>query len=316
MNTQVKKVVVPEFINGLQREYERAACGQLNSAQEALFAIQQVTKSDAAMDAVQKNPQSLRDAYLQAAACGISLNPINKEAYLIPRKKQIVLELSYQGLKRIAEESGAITSCKAEIVYAADRFRSRGPFAVPEHDFDPFAPTADRGPIRGVYCVAKLPDGNVMTDFMNMDQILQVRNKSMDAEGDYSPWKHWFDQMVLKTSVKRASKSWPRTGGKMDRLDGAIHYLNTVGGEGVVIQGEVEQPSLPLLTDSDVKLIESNSDFVDWVGKVEQRAVQQRSWQAAEEYVRERLNTPEQRYQLAYAIDRLVAAKATIANAA
>ncbi len=49
--------------------------------------------------------------------------------------------------------------------------------------------------------------------------------------------------MAKKTVVKRAYKYWPKT----ERLDTAIHHLNTDGGEGLaVLSGQqVQQQSLP-----------------------------------------------------------------------
>ena len=45
--------------------------------------------------------------------------------------------------------------------------------------------------------------------------------------------------MIKKTVVKRASKSWP----KSERLDKAVHHLNTDGGEGITFDSE--QPEAP-----------------------------------------------------------------------
>lgn len=40
--------------------------------------------------------------------------------------------------------------------------------------------------------------------------------------------------MIKKTCVKQAYKYWPKT----DRLESAIHHLNTEGGEGIVIENQ------------------------------------------------------------------------------
>ena len=43
--------------------------------------------------------------------------------------------------------------------------------------------------------------------------------------------------MIKKTVIKRAYKLWPKT----DRLDGAVHFLNTENGEGLAVL-DAEQP--------------------------------------------------------------------------
>ena len=43
------------------------------------------------------------------------------------------------------------------------------------------------------------------------------------------PWKDHWGEMARKTIVKQASKYWPQ----VDRLDNAMHMLNTDGDEGL-----------------------------------------------------------------------------------
>jgi recombination protein RecT len=99
----------------------------------------------------------------------------------------------------------------------------------PTHKFNPFA--KDRGEIVGVYCVAKTNHGDWVTDTMTIDEVYAIRDRSESYKaGKSTPWKTDPGEMIKKTIVKRASKMWPKT----DRLDEAIHHLNTDGGEGVV----------------------------------------------------------------------------------
>ena len=120
----------------------------------------------------------------------------------------------------------------AERVREADRFVLQGMDRPPVHDYSPFA--KDRGPIVGVYCVAKTADGDYLTDTMAIDEAFAIRDRS-------SAWKAWVEkkkkcpwvtdegEMIKKTIVKRASKMWPKT----ERLDKAVHHLNTDGEEGL-----------------------------------------------------------------------------------
>jgi recombination protein RecT len=86
----------------------------------------------------------------------------------------------------------------------------------------------------GVYVVAKTADGDYLTTAMSTDEINSIRDRS-------SAWKAWvkdkrkcpwvtdWGEMAKKTVVKRAYKYWPKT----ERLEQAIHHLNTDGGEGL-----------------------------------------------------------------------------------
>ena len=61
---------------------------------------------------------------------------------------------------------------------------------------------------------------------MSLDDIVKIQNSSKAKNG---PWRTHWNEMARKTVVKRASKYWPT----VDRLDNAIHHLNTVNNEGL-----------------------------------------------------------------------------------
>ena len=195
---------------------------------ECLFAKQQILKSDKTLATAANNPNSLRNAILNVAAIGISLNPSLAHAYLVPRDGAICLDISYRGLVKLATDAGAIEWAKAVLVYEGDTFIWRGPNEAPQHEADVFAP--DRmdaaNPLqnlRGGYCLAKLPDGSLLVDVMTAGEINEVKATSKAKNG---PWAgRWAGEMAKKTLVKRASKSWPQSDGR-DRIDRAISVLN------------------------------------------------------------------------------------------
>jgi len=209
--------------------------------QEAGFALQVLRNNDYALSVAARNRDSVIAAVKNLAAIGISLNPAKKQAYLVPRSMgrdkpaAICLDISYMGLMDLAMATGSIKWAQAEIVREHDGF-ARGRFdEPPQHTFNPFS--KDRGAIIGVYVVVKTADGDYLTHTMTYEDALAIRNRS-EAWKAYvagktksgGPWQTDETEMLKKTVVKQAYKYWPKT----ERLDTAIHHLNTDGGEGLV----------------------------------------------------------------------------------
>lgn len=237
--------VITQEIYGVRAGFEAVAVDRsINFEREAGFAIQILGNSEYALGIAMSNKQSVIDAVTNISAIGISLNPAKKQAYLVPRDRKICLDLSYIGLLDLAVASGSIMWGKAELVRESDNFRLNGFDKPPSHERDPFA--KDRGEIVGVYVVAKTHSGDYLTETMSIDEVNDIRNRS-------SAWKAWIEkkkscpwvtdpgEMAKKTVIKRASKTWP----KADRLDKAIHFLNTDGEEGLESIRQQTQPTCP-----------------------------------------------------------------------
>ena len=200
---------------------------------ESQFAMQALSKNKYLMSVALNNQQSLVSAVINVAAIGISLNPAEKEAYLVPRDGGICLDISYMGLMRLATDTGQISWVQSSVVYEKDHFQIVGLDKQPEHRFNSF--DKERGEAVGVYVTAKLASGDYLTDTMTTDEINEIRDKSqghiafMAKKARSSIWNDHWGEMAKKTVVKRASKYWP----KSERLDHAIYHLNTDAGEGV-----------------------------------------------------------------------------------
>jgi recombination protein RecT len=223
---------IQQDVYSVRERFDAIASQPVNFEREAGFAIQLLTASDYAMKIATENRQSVINAVTNIAAIGISLNPAKKQAYLVPRDGKICLDISYMGLLDIAIQSGSIRWGQAELVHEGDRFELNGFDKPPTHARDPFS--KERGPLVGVYVVVKTRDGDYLTTTMTIDEVFDIRDRS-------SAWKAWENkqkkcpwvtdegEMVKKTVIKRAYKLWPKT----DRLDQAVHYLNTEGEEGL-----------------------------------------------------------------------------------
>lgn len=225
--------IITQEIYGVRAGFEAVAVDRsINFEREAGFAIQILANNEYALGVAMNNKQSVIDAVMNISAIGISLNPAKKQAYLVPRDRKICLDLSYIGLLDLAVASGSIMWGKAELVKESDDFRLNGFDKPPVHERNPFA--KDRGEVVGVYVVAKTHSGDYLTETMTIDEVNDIRNRSSAWKAYLEkkkscPWVTDPGEMAKKTVIKRASKTWP----KADRLDKAIHFLNTDGEEGL-----------------------------------------------------------------------------------
>lgn len=246
--------VIYGTLQPLEQEFQ-AVCSEPTIAfkREMEFAMQVFSGNEYLAKVAAGNPLSTRSAVMNVSAIGITLNPAQKLAYLVPRKGKICLDISYIGLMHIAQQSGAIKWCQSAIVRKNDKFKRVGIDRAPEHEFNEFATAEERGEMVGVYCVVKTDDGDYLTNTMRIADVYAIRDRSEAYKsGKSSPWSTDEEQMILKTVVKQAAKYWPRR----ERLDQAIDYVNTEGGEGINFAAErgVEKDVSPA-TDETLKAI-------------------------------------------------------------
>lgn len=230
MNQQLVNQV-HDIINPLKAEFEQV-CSEpaLTFKREMEFAMQLFANNDYLAGVAVKNPTSVRSAIMNVSAIGISINPAQKLAYLVPRKGAICLDISYMGLMHIAQQSGAIKWCQSAIARKNDKFSLVAIDKAPLHEYNVFDTLEQRGDVVGAYCVVKTDDGDYLTHPMRIESIFAIRDRSEGFKsGKQSPWITDEEQMILKTVVKQAAKYWPRR----ERLDAAIDYVNTESGEGI-----------------------------------------------------------------------------------
>lgn len=258
---------IVEFVNNQEQFFTPVVADEsINWGKESQFAIQAFQKSDYLAKIATSNPISAQNAIINVAAIGITLNPASKLAYLVPRDGGVCLDISYMGLLHIAQQAGSILWGQCKLVHANDTYESNGLDKAPTHKYQAFG---ERGSIVGGYCTVKTPDGDYLTEEMNLADIKKVAATSKAKKG---PWQTFWEEMARKTIVKRASKYWP----KVDRLDRAIHNLNTDVGEGV--QDE-SQPEVIIDVESHIiSVTESKGrtpeQLFNWLSQVYKREIQ------------------------------------------
>jgi len=178
--------------------------------------------------------ESLLKSIINIAQTGLTLNPVAKEAFLIPRwdkvgkSVQCLLEPSYVGLVKLLTDAGSVTSINTQLVYEEDEFEINLAADDPARHIPKFK---DRGKIIGVYAIAKLATGEKQIEWM---EILEV-NKIRDTSDSYKAWKednskqtiweNFYGEMVRKTVLKRIYKYLPRTD-RMNNFDNAVKLTN------------------------------------------------------------------------------------------
>lgn len=215
-------------------ELVRVANTDVVFKQEMLYASQAMMNNDYLCKTALNNPLSLRNAFSQVAACGLTLNPARGFCYLVPREGQVILDVSYKGVIKTAVNDGAIRDCIVELVYSNDKFVYKGKRHSPVHEFDPFDTKDRRGDFRGVYVEVTLPDGRVHVEAVPAVDLYKARDASdLWKRKKKGPWLDFEDSMLKKSGIKIAKKYWPQVG---EKLDSVIQYLNTAAGEGFASQ--------------------------------------------------------------------------------
>lgn len=211
---------------------------------ESMFAMQMLMKNDFSLKTANNNPRSVRLAMINVASTGLTLNPANGYAYLVPRDGEIKLDISYKGLIKIATDAGSIEWARADLVHQADDFKYRGPAAIPHHEANPFS--GNRGDVIGAYCIAKTHTGDILTEIMDIAEIEKIRSKSTaftkGQQGRRGPWEEWFGEMTRKAVIKRASKTWPYTD-RSEKIGQAIEIANDAEGGYSVASEQIGRPT-------------------------------------------------------------------------
>jgi len=221
---------IKQIVGRIEPEFTELAKihNAVNFKREASFALD-ILKNNAYMASVAMGDQdSFKRAIINVAAIGLSLSPVSKLAYLVPRMKKICLDISCRGYIQLAVDIGSVKWVKAELVKESDFFEYQGMGKEPVHKFNPFK---DRGLVLGAYCVAKTHDEEFIIEMMPIDEIYSIRDRSeawkayLRDNAKKNPWVTDESEMIKKTVIKRAYKSWPMTNTRQ-RLEKAIDVSN------------------------------------------------------------------------------------------
>lgn len=196
--------------------------------QEATFLLRMVNDTPALQECTKA---SIAGVLLSIASTGLSLNPVLKLCYVIPRnvkvktasgdrwEKRANVEPSYMGLMKLATDTGAVKNFEVHEVYKGDEFEFDLVAKRPRVHKPYWTLGRERGPMVGVYGFAVLADGTTLPEHMGADELSKIQAKSDNAGGKV--YADWQGEMARKSLVKRLQKYIPRT-------EGAERFLKAV----------------------------------------------------------------------------------------
>lgn len=168
-------------------------------------------------------PVTLVRAVLQSAMLGLEPNTPLQEAALIPftqtdkrhpnyGKKEVQFQPMYQGLMKLARQSGEIASWRVGVVYEKDEFEYEETLDGTVFRHKPII-DGDRGNLKLAYSIVRFKDPSTPASFewMNRADIQKVRAVSKTERQDWSPWNKFESSMWLKSVIKKHAKTLPKS---------------------------------------------------------------------------------------------------------
>jgi len=201
-------------------------CDEKTWMRELSFAMQIIGGNKLLQD-VAKTPggaQSIKNAIINVAMTGTTLNPVMQKAYLVPRSIRGImmccLDFSYRGLAGIAMDSGAVKHIAPRLVYTFDTFKYTETDGdqhilfeknlLPPEDFTS-GPAKFWDYLVCGYVVTTLRDGTkIVTEPLPKWKLKKAMDTSKTSNTN-TPWHTHPDEQCLKTLVKHAYKLLPQT---------------------------------------------------------------------------------------------------------
>lgn len=216
---------------------EQSGLKEADFNREVSFAVQLATANPYLQTC---DPKSALRAILNVAQVGLTLNPVKKEAYLVPRYNsktrlnEVCLDPSYIGLIKLATDSGIVKAINCQVIYSGDEIEIdlSNEYTISKH-VPYFLTGKEKGSIIGAYSIATLRDGTKHCEIMGREEIETIRSRSEGFKAfeagktKSNVWVSDEGEMFRKTVIKRHTKYLPKSG---DKLYKAIEISNHAGG--------------------------------------------------------------------------------------
>lgn len=230
-------------------QIKSVVASQVTAEKMARIALNELRLNDTLATAAMSKPDSFINAVMQASHLGLEIGGALGQCYLVPFKGEVKAMVGYRGLLTLARRSGFITSIKAEMVYENDTFAlDLGIETIVVHK--PLL-TGDRGKPKLVYMVAHFTDGGYHFEWMSIADVDKIRGRS--PSGKSGPWVTDYEQMALKTVIRRGWKFLPMSI-EMQKTEVIEHAADT--GKNLIIDGD----SIEIAVEENSESTETNGE--------------------------------------------------------
>jgi len=212
--TEVKTLTVVDSVRKMEPEFKMALPAHIPSDRFTRIAVSAINGNpDLLSQDIDK--RSLYASVMKAAQDGLVID--GREAALVTFNTKKGKAVQYMpmvaGIMKKMRNTGEIATITYGLVYQREFDEGRFEYIKGDSESLTHKPIlfGDKGNMIGVYAVVTLKDGSKVREFMNMAQIEKVRAVSRAAKSEYGPWKNWFEEMAVKSVLRKVSKLCPQS---------------------------------------------------------------------------------------------------------
>lgn len=185
--------------------------GEIENALPAYMPVDKFVRT--ALTAINTTPkllnctrESLLAAIMNSAQLGLEFNTPLGESYLIPYKNKVNFQIGYQGLLKLAYNTGAFKRITAREVRENEKFHIN--YGTGEIDHEPCL-SGDSGDVIGYYATYQTKDGGQDVFYMSKEDAYKYGQTYSKTFND-GPWQTNFDAMAKKSALIQVLKYAPK----------------------------------------------------------------------------------------------------------
>lgn len=185
--------------------------GEIENALPAYMPVDKFIRT--ALTAINTTPKlldctrdSLLAAIMNSAQLGLEFNTPLGESYLIPYGSKVNFQIGYQGLLKLAYNSGSFKRITAREVRENEKFHIN--YGTGEIDHEPCL-TGDSGDVVGYYAIYQTKDGGQDVFYMSKADAERY-GQTFSQSYNSGPWKTNFDAMAKKSALIQVLKYAPK----------------------------------------------------------------------------------------------------------